>query len=477
MSTRPTVFMVWDIMVAILIRVIVEDTPGRTRLRMNCISGHKIQMNVLSHLPLSRTRQWMVAASIFLIGACGGPATEPAAAEDTLEYETHYRIRPDRLRGVMVVELELRQPRHLLREVRFRVDDSRFAEFSGDGELAREQEILRWSPPAGGGTLRWQSTLSNRRNDNGYDAWLGKDWGIFRAEDIIPRAATRTLKGATSLTSLSFELPSGWSAVTEYRETEGIFTTRNASRRFKQPAGWVAIGELGVRRDRIAGVRVAIAAPVDNGVRRLDMLALLNWTLPELARIVPDMPTRLTIISAGEPMWRGGLSAPASLFIHADRPLLSENGTSTLLHEVMHVALGLRAVDGDDWIVEGLAEYFSLELLRRSGTLSTSRNDRARRSQQEWSKSSVRLCGGSSTGATTARAVAVFIELDDELRQASDGEHSLDDVATKLRSSNAEIDIDMLIETASTLIGANPEALHVDKLPGCRKIAADDKQP
>ena len=444
---------------------------------MNYISGHKIRMDVISHLRFSHTRQWLLAASILLFGACGGPATESAVAEDSLEYETHYNVRPDPLHGIIDVELELRQPRNLLREVRFRVDDSRFLNFSGDGELSRQQDVLRWSPPPGGGSLRWQSTLSNRRNDNGYDAWLGKQWGVFRAEDIIPRAATRTLKGATSVTTESFELPPGWSAVTEYREKDGVFTVQRDRRRFKQPAGWVAIGELGVRRDRIAGVRVAIAAPVDNNVRRLDMLALLNWTLPELARIVPDLPARLTVFSAGDPMWRGGLSAPASLFIHAERPLISENGTSTLLHEIMHIALGLRAADGHDWIIEGLAEYFSLELLRRSGTLSRSRHERARTSQQDWSLSSTRLCGATSTGATTARAVAVFIELDDELRKASDGKHNLDDVVTKLRKRNDEINVEVFTEIATSLSGKNPDALHIDKLPGCRNIAADDKQP
>jgi len=294
---------------------------------------------------------------------------------------------------------------------------------------------------------------------------------------MIPRAATRTLKGATSVTTLSFELPPGWSAATEYAEDDGIFGVQNSSRRFKQPTGWVAIGELGVRRDQIAGIRVAIAAPVDNGVRRLDMLALLNWTLPELARIVPDLPARLTVVSAGKPMWRGGLSAPASLFIHADRPLVSENGTSTLLHEVMHIALGLRGADGNDWIIEGLAEYFTLELLRRSGTFSKSRHERARAAQKEWSQSSARLCGSTSTGATTARAVAVFIDLDEELRKASDGERNLDDLVTRLLSAKADIDVNILIETATTILGRYPDALHIDKLPGCRKIVSDEKQP
>ena len=69
-------------------------------------------------------------------------------------------------------------------------------------------------------------------------------------------------------------------------------------------------------------------------------------------------------------MWRGALSAPQSLYVHAERPLLSGNATSTLLHEIVHIGLGLADERGADWIVEGLAEYYSLEVLRRSGTIS-----------------------------------------------------------------------------------------------------------
>lgn len=443
---------------------------------MNCISGRSFPAKARLRRPINGLRRWLSFVAVSLVVACGGSATETAAADDSREYETAYSVRPDPKNGHIAVQLDLRQTRHLLREVRFSTRDPRFDGFEGDGKLIRDQDVLRWLPPDNGGTLRWRVKVASQRNGDGYDAWLGARWGLFRAEDIIPRAATRTLKGATSTTSLAFELPPEWSVVTQYAEQDGAFPVDHAHRRFSQPAGWIVMGQLGVRRDRIAGIRVAVAAPMDNAVRRLDMLALLNWTLPELARIVPELPARLTIVSAGDPMWRGGLSAPESLYIHAQRPLISENGTSTLLHEVMHVALGLNAVDGSDWIIEGLAEYFSLELLHRSGTLSRSRHERARRAQQEWSQSSTRLCGGRSSGATTARAVAIFIELDEELRQKSDGEHDLDDLVTGLLAARTEIDVDLLDTLSKNLIGENPNALHIDKLPGCRKMAPANNQ-
>ena len=39
------------------------------------------------------------------------------------------------------------------------------------------------------------------------------------------------------------------------------------------------MGHLGSIREEVLGVEVAIAGPVQHGLRRLDMLALLRWTL------------------------------------------------------------------------------------------------------------------------------------------------------------------------------------------------------
>ena len=403
--------------------------------------------------------------------ACGGPGTETPDDGAPRVYEIIYRITPEPSQASVGVELELRQSRHLLRQVRFRAPGSRFGDFSGDGDIERDGDILTWSPPEKGGKVRWQASVPHRRNGKGYVAWLGERWGLFRAEDIIPSAATRSMEAARSDTRVVFDLPDDWSVVTQYAHEDGVFFVSHEQRRFKQPKGWIVMGGLGVRRDRIADVDVAVAAPVDNGVRRLDMLALLNWTLPELARIVPAMPPSITIVSASDPMWRGGLSAPASLYVHADRPLLSENATSTLLHEIMHIVLDFETDRDHDWIVEGFAEYYGLELLRRSGTISPERYERALRAQREWSSSSDRLCGGPSSGAITARAVKVFVELDREIRRKTEGVSSLDDLVSAVLTTEGNIDVDVLDRLASEIIGENPDALHINKLPGCRKMA------
>jgi len=233
------------------------------------------------------------------------------------------------------------------------------------------------------------------------------------------------------------------------------------------------MGEIGVRRETIAGTRVAVVAPEGQGVRRMDMLALLNWTLPELNAVLPDSLPRLTIVSAGDPMWRGGLSAPASMFIHANRPLISENATSTLVHEVFHVSLGVTASNGYDWIVEGLAEYYSLDLLQRGGAITARRYQRAFERQTQWAEDANQLCGDRSSGAITALAVVTFRQLDQEIRRKSASKLSLDNVVAELANSHSRVSLDSLQKIVVDLLQEESVTLHIDNLPGCQQIQAD----
>ncbi len=416
-------------------------------------------------------RRLLLLLCLVVCTACSAPASESPLPSDALNYRIDYTVSPDPTHGSVLVRLKLKQPRALLREVIMRPDD-RVSEFRADGELDVGVREIRWNPPASGGVLSWRVQVAHLRNDGGYDAWLGAGWGLFRAEDIIPRAATRTLKGATSDTHLKFNMPQGWSAVTQYFEKNGRIRIDNPARRFDQPNGWIVMGRLGVRRETIAGMRVAIAGPVDNSVRRLDTLALLNWTLPELSRLLPELPSRLTIVSAGEPMWRGGLSAPQSLYVHSDRPLISENATSTLLHEVMHLTLGLSADDGYDWILEGLAEYYSLELLGRSGTISDARYKLAKADLVEWAKSAKSLCKQTSTGATTALATTILSAVNEDIRSRSEGNADLDDVVRELTRVDGPIGLETLSDIAEQFARHKLDVLHIDNLPGCRNISS-----
>jgi hypothetical protein len=365
--------------------------------------------------------------------------------------------------------MRVRQPQALLREVRFRPGPA-INDVVIDGKKVTPGDEVIWQPGKSGGILEWTVTVSNRRGKDRYDALLAQDWGIFRAEDLIPRAATRVMTGAYSKTTLEFELPAKWSVVTGYAAKDELIPIVKPDRRFDQPSGWIAVGRLGVRRETIANMEVTVAAPVGHSVRRMDILALLNWTLPELSIALGKLPARLTIVSATDPMWRGGLSGPYSLYMHADRPLLSENATSTLLHEVMHSIVRTSAAPGYDWIVEGLAEYYSLELLRRSGTISESRFNKAMASQQEWAKSADSLCQRRSKAATTALAVTVMYELDAEIREDSAATASLDDVLRALQKDKKDVSLEALRNIVESISGQGSRVLQLDKLPGCRSI-------
>jgi predicted metalloprotease with PDZ domain len=170
------------------------------------------------------------------------------------------------------------------------------------------------------------------------------------------------------------------------------------------------------------------------------------------------------IVSAGDPMWRGGLSGPASMFLHSDRPLISENRTSTLLHELAHIALGIRGDEESDWIVEGFAELYSLEALRRSGGISEQRYKQALKHQSQWAKRSPTLFGLHSNGPTTARAVLALRAADAEIRSVTAGKANLDDVARKLASERGTVSLVRLQKAAQEVAGRPLRSLERDQL-------------
>jgi predicted metalloprotease with PDZ domain len=233
---------------------------------------------------------------------------------------------------------------------------------------------------------------------------------------------------------LQFELPQGWKSVETGwpRVGKNRFRIDNPSRQFDRPTGWVLAGKLGSRRAQLGDTDVTVAAPVGEGMRRMDIITLLTFIWPEAQAVFPRDPAKLLIVGAGDPMWRGGLSAPNSVFFHADRPLVSENGTSSLVHELVHVFSRIRDTDRSDWISEGLAEYYAIELMRRAGGMSEDRYQAIRKKLANWSKKVDSLRTENSTGPVTARAVLLLQELDREIRKATDNQRSLDDVTRGL---------------------------------------------
>lgn len=380
----------------------------------------------------------------------------PPAAPSVATFELVYDVRLVPTEGVAHVSIRLRDPANEVVTISFRIDRERQRDFRGSGTVtpSAEGDRIEWRPPDSGGTLRYAVRIDHLRNEKSYDARIAPDWAIFRGDDLVPPVRLRSMTLSESRASLRMRLPKGWRAVAAYpHRADGVFEIDHPHRRFDRPTGWFAVGRLGVLRERVAGSHVAVAAPIDQRLHRLDRLALLRWTLPVLREIVGDLPERLLVVGAGDPMWRGGLSGPSSVFLHASLPLISADGTSSLLHELMHATLGIAAAPGGDWIVEGIAELYSLELLVRSRTLSKKRYQKALTHLADRGRHAPKLEVDWSAGATTARAVTVLHALDGEIREGSEGARSLDDVVRILFQQRGEVTTRRLRRIAEDLSG------------------------
>jgi len=346
----------------------------------------------------------------------------------------------------------------------FHIDPARHQNLRGDGSLVVEGRSATWVPPPAGGSLRYDFRIDHLRDASAYDARISEQWAIFRAGDLFPSARVLAVVGSTSRSRLRLRVPKGWSVAVPYkRRADGSYEVVNESRRFARPTGWMALGRLGVLREKIAGSSVAIAGPFRQELRRQDILALLRWTLPSLRVLVGELPSRLLVVGAGDPMWRGGLSGPGSAFVHADRPLITPDGTSPILHELFHATTGARSVADGDWVVEGLAELYSVELLTRSRTMSKRRGERVL-DRIVARGADTRLQGRDSKGAATARAVGVLRQLDAELRARTEQQKNLDDVVAELARKRKGISTASFKATAERVSGIDLDAFFREKV-------------
>jgi hypothetical protein len=391
----------------------------------------------------------------------------------TAEYVAE--IRPSD--GVIALELRL-NGEDLPSRIRLHIDPKQHRNFRSTDPIDVQPGQLTWRPQGNMSRLNYEFVVNHERAAKHYDSFMTKEFALFRGDKLVPPASVTAKKSLRSKATIEFVLPKAWSAVTPYAQAGTVtIPIEDSERAFDRPKGWILAGKIGVRADKIGHVQTTIAAPVGGSARRQDTLAFLSWNLPRLIEVFTDFPDRLLLVSAGDPMWRGGLSGPASLFLHADRPLISENRTSTLLHELVHVAMALRSDEESDWIVEGLAEYYSIATLRRSGGISELRYVQALEDMQRWAQRSATLFASASTGPITARAVLVFVSADREIRAITRDKKSLDDVVRTLAKEGGEMSLTRLQTTASTIAGkpvAAFERSQLMKLPTLKARATKD---
>lgn len=339
---------------------------------------------------------------------------------------------------VAYVRIVLDKNAHHVDMFSFRIDPERQLDFDGDGEIELSGDRVNWKPPKKGGELRYTFRIDHLRDAQRYDARVTSTWALFRGDDLVPPARVDMLEGAYSESRLRLRLPEGWKAVSPYPvEPSGTLRIDNPERLFDRPTGWFLVGKLSISRTTVEGMKITVATPSKQGDRRQDLLAFLRYTLPELKPLVGGLPERLTIVSAGDPMWRGGLSGPGSLYLHRERPLIDTDFTSPILHEIVHTAMGARSGPDGDWIVEGIAELFGLEALVRSKGISKSRYRRALEKAKEKGAGVTDLLVPRADAKVTARAVVVLHELDQLMQERC--EAKLSDVVARMRATRGAV--------------------------------------
>ncbi|WP_375738915.1 hypothetical protein [Pseudomonas boanensis] len=397
-------------------------------------------------------RQLLLSTALLTLSA-------PLLAAKRVDLDYQVRFLPESDQAEVSLTLEQGEA---VRHLRFDLGDKGYySDFKATGSW--QQEDLghgTWTPAAGKASLSYRVRISHPREDGRFDARMTPDWALLRGDDLVPSARLDLVEGNELVSRMTVELPKDWKAVETGwpRIGKNRFRIDNPERLFDRPTGWILAGKLGSRRATLGNTDVTVSAPVGEGMRRMDILTLLTFVWPHAQEIFPREPGKLLIVGANDPMWRGGLSAPNSFFMHSARPLVSENGTSSLLHELVHVFSRIRDTDRSDWISEGIAEYYAIELMRRAGGLSDDRYALIRKQLGQWSRKVESLRDEHASGPLTARAVLLLQDLDKEIRLKTDGKHSVDDVTRGLMRLDKASTKDF-IQISENLIGGSSEVL------------------
>lgn len=405
---------------------------------------------------------WLLS---YLIGCFSAVAMANAAIDtsSSLAYRLNYQVtlEPEREGASVLITIDKGA---LLKKIEFSNKQNIYSDIRGTGKLTLKNQRVTWELPEGKARLSYFVKLTNERSPGKYDARVTKDWALFRGDNVIPPVHTFEIPGAYAVATLEFILPESWTGVETGwpRKNGNIFIIDNPERRFDRPIGWMIAGAIGTRRANVAKTAIAISAPKGENFRRMDALVFFNFVWPELANAFNKTPEKLLVVGAADPMWRGGLSASNSLFLHTDRPLVSENGTSPLLHELTHMITRISGVQtetaNDDWIAEGLAEFYSFELLYRANGMTKARRSAIIKSLSKWGADVKHLRKSKSTGPVTARAVVLLDQLNSEIKQRSNKKYDLDDVTRQLMLKR-KVSLDDLRSETEQLIGSEINAL------------------
>lgn len=317
-----------------------------------------------------------------------------------------------------------------------------------------------WQPSADKASLTYRVRLTHARKKGVYEARMTPSWALFRGEDLVPTARLDQQDGIELVSRLVFELPAGWKSVeTSWpRIGKHKFRIDNVSRLFDRPTGWMLAGTLGSRRIRLGETEITVASPKGQGMHRMDVLTLLTFVWPQVQAAFPRHPAKLLVVGASDPMRRGAYSARDSIYLNSRTPLVSENGSSPLIREVVQAIGRFNDQQGSDWISEGLAQYYAIELMRRAGGISDDRYAALQTRLAKEGKDVTTLRVEHANSATVARAVVLLQELDREIRVKTHNKRSLDDLTQAVMRMNS-ISTKEFVQLGESIMGESSVVL------------------
>jgi len=346
-----------------------------------------------------------------------------------------------------------------IKALRLRFAPDRLDHFAGSGTLEPTADGLRWIPGGPYAHLTYRVKLNHLRGrSQRYDSYAAPDWVVTRARDLFPRiAVTYEATGGReprSHAQLIFHLPSGWQSAAPYPEvTANTYRLTPSHAKLDRPRGWVALGKFALHRQDIAGIMVSIAALPGSSLSADAVFRFFGLTLPALKALLQAAPQTVLVVSAPDPMWHGGISAEHSFFMHAKRPLRTPDKTSPFLHEMFHVLQPYQPAADADWIEEGLAEFYSLELQRRAGLIDTAAYARALAYFERFGLWHVDLTQQQDNAATNNSAPLVLYALDQHIQHATAGRKRLDDVVARLAQEGGRVDSARLLRVVNRVSG------------------------
>ncbi|QZP35804.1 hypothetical protein [Pseudomonas sp. DR48] len=347
-------------------------------------------------------------------------------------------------------------------------DGSLYSDFKADGQwklTPGKQARGVWHPAADKASLSYRVRISHGRKNGSFDTRMTPTWALMRGDDLVPPAKLDQQDGIELVSRLEFELPNGWKSVETAwpRVGKNKFRVDNVSRLFDRPTGWMLAGHLGSRRTRLGETEVTVASPRGQGMHRMDVLTLLTFVWPQVQAVYPRHPTKLLIVGANDPMWRGSLGAHESIYLNSRLPLVSESGTSAVVRELAQVFGRINDQQRSDWISEGFAEYYAIELVRRAGGMSDERYEGLQKKLARDGQKVTTLRGEQINPAQVSKAVLLLQELDREIRLKTRNKRSLDDVlrgAMHLES----VDTKEFVQLAESVIGESSKVLDTELL-------------